>query len=55
MSTLISILIGLVFAVIFAHARCIFKIAYYEAKLTACRVDFSHVRNMAWYKLWINY
>lgn len=38
----------------FTDLRHMFKISYYERKLCNRDVDISAVKNMAWYKLWIN-
>ncbi|MCP4762003.1 MAG: hypothetical protein GY870_09480 [archaeon] len=47
--------IALAFIVlVFSHFQKTYKIAYYEAKLENRGVDISEVKNMPFYKLWIN-
>ena len=50
MNTLIVILIILGFF----YLQKIFKITYYETKLENRGVEISHVKNMPFYKLWLN-
>lgn len=54
MNGLIIILIVIVVGLCFSHFQKTVKIAYYETKLKNRDVDISKVKNMPFYKLWLD-
>ena len=54
MKGLIVILIITVVVLSLLHFQQTFKIAYYETKLSNRNIDISKVKNMPFYKMWLN-
>jgi len=44
----------IILVLLFLRFRDVFKISYYEAKLINCGVDISRVKNMPFYKIWLD-